>query len=78
MRLVLQIAILVLVVLGTRAEAQTPRKACPSSAERAGYSLWAPRSLKPAEVKRGRHACGRLIECTGARLTDTTRTCRWL
>jgi hypothetical protein len=78
MRDILRLGAFSLVLLVAQAQAQTSRPACPANAEQAGYGIWGPGSLKPGEVKRARHACGRRLECTGARSTDANRACRWL
>jgi hypothetical protein len=78
MRDILRLGAFSLILLAAQAQAQTGRPACPADAERAGYSIWGPGSLKPGQVKRARHACGREIECIGARSSDTNRACRWI
>ncbi|CAN1491218.1 hypothetical protein MCEMSEM23_00197 [Rhabdaerophilaceae bacterium] len=58
--------------------AQDRRAACPDDAEKAGYSLWGAGSIQSGQTKRGTHACGKRIECIGARPGDRKRACRWL
>lgn len=54
---------------------------CPKDALPASVAIWPVGSIKTGQLLRGRHPCGRSMECTGG--TSATkrgggRSCRWV
>jgi hypothetical protein len=82
MRYVVIAAVVVAGAVLAPVSASAQKKSCPKDALPASVAIWPVGSISTGKLVRGRHPCGRSMECTGGTSATTRggggRSCRWL